>query len=352
MVLESICKEIALRQHYLGNRPISSIYFGGGTPSLLTISEIAKLLNQIVRYFPITAAVEITLEANPDSLTFEKLQGWQNLGINRLSIGIQSFNDKTLRSINRTHTSAMAQRSVEWARTAQFSNLNIDLIYAIPGTTTLDWRADLTQALSLEPEHISAYCLTIEPKTAFGYWHKQGKIIEVNEETAAEQFELVIETCHRQGYLNYEIANFCKPGKYSKHNVNYWKAGPYLGVGPGAHAYNGLQRQWNISNNMHYIKAIQKGTLPYTEETLTIENHINEYIMTSIRTCWGCDLRLIYDQYAVDLLLIQKEYIEKLIQLGLAYLTNHKLYLTNSGKLLAAKIASDLFVDVPDSTNR
>jgi oxygen-independent coproporphyrinogen-3 oxidase len=348
LVCESILKELVLRQYYFKNIHITSIYFGGGTPSLLTLIEVESLLNTILKYFPIATEVEITLEANPDDLTLEKLQGWRHMGINRLSIGIQSFNDQALRYMNRAHTSTMSQKGIEWARTAQFNNLNIDLIYAIPSTTTLDWQVDLTQALLLEPEHISAYCLTIEAKTAFGHWHKQGKIIETEEEVAAEQFELGVESCCKQGYLHYEISNFCKPERFSRHNVNYWKKGLYLGVGPGAHAYNGLKRQWNISNNALYVKAIQQGKLPYTEETLTIENHVNEYIMTSIRTCWGCDFSWIYEKYAIDLMVTQRDYIAKIIMEGLAYLGQSRLYLTNSGKLLADKIAGDLFVDAPN----
>ncbi|TSJ81023.1 MAG: radical SAM family heme chaperone HemW [Candidatus Cardinium sp.] len=345
LVLDSMLKEIALRQDYLKGLPITSIYFGGGTPSLLTLGEIERLLDQVVQYFPIAPGVEITLEANPDDVTLEKLQGLRHMGVNRLSIGIQSFNDRLLGYMNRAHTSVMAQNSVAWARAAGFDNLNIDLIYAIPGTTTRDWQADLTQALWLEPEHIAAYCLTIKPKTVFDHWHQQGRIVEVDETLAAEQFELAIATCSKQSYLHYEISNFCKPEKYSRHNTNYWKAGPYIGIGPGAHAYNGLQRQWNISHNALYSKAIQNGKLPYTAETLTLANHVNEYIMTSIRTCWGCDLDWIYKQYAIDLMVTQKDYLEKIILWKLAYLTGHTLYLTNSGKLLADKIASDLFVD-------
>ncbi len=345
LVVEAMRKEIVLRQDYLKGMPIASIYFGGGTPSLLTLEEIERLLNQVVQSFPIASEAEITLEANPDDLTLEKLQGLRHMGVNRLSIGIQSFNDQALHYMNRAHTSAMAQNSIAWARTAGFDNLNIDLIYAIPGMTMLDWHADLTQALLLAPEHISAYCLTIKPKTVFGHWHAQGRISEIDESLTAEQFERTVAICSQQGYLHYEISNFCKPEKYSRHNTNYWKSGPYIGIGPGAHAYNGLQRQWNISHNALYVKAIQNGQCPYTEEALTIANHVNEYIMTSIRTCWGCDFDWIYKQYAIDLMATQKDYLEKMILWKLAYLSGHTLYLTNSGKLLADKIASDLFIE-------
>ncbi|WP_339043825.1 hypothetical protein [Cardinium endosymbiont of Tipula unca] len=199
--------------------------------------------------------------------------------------------------------------------------------------------------LLLEPEHISAYCLTIEPKTAFGHWHKQGKITETDEEIAVEQFESAIERLSKNGYIHYEISNFCKPTKFSRHNINYWKRGNYLGIGPGAHGYNGVQRYWNISNNPLYVASIKKGELPHKEETLTIADHVNEYIMTSIRTCWGCDLGWIYTQYAVNLIAQQQDFIHDIITKHLAYLSQNKLYLTNSGKLLADKIASELFID-------
>lgn len=345
LVIESICRELVLRQNYLGNVPITSIYFGGGTPSVLTLLEIEKLLNHIFKYFSITKDIEITLEGNPDDLTLEKLQGFRHIGINRLSIGIQSFNDHTLRYMNRAHTATLARQSIIWARKAQFNNLNIDLIYATTGTTTRDWQNDLTEALLLEPEHISAYCLTIEPKTVFGHWYKQGKITEISEEIAAEQFELAIDILNKKGYIHYEISNFCQPEKFSRHNINYWKSGAYLGIGPGAHGYNGVKRYWNISNNPIYIKSIQKGELPHTEETLTITNHINEYIMTSIRTYWGCDFEWMHKQYGVDLMAQKRNFIQHITQKELAYLTHSKLYLTNSGKLLADKIASELFID-------
>lgn len=345
LVLDSMTKEIILRQNYLQGMPIASIYFGGGTPSLLTFKEIEHLLNQVLQSFTLVPGAEITLEANPDDLTVEKLKQWHTMGINRLSIGIQSFNDEILRYMNRVHTSHMAQKSLVWADVAGFTNLNIDLMYAIPGTTTLDWYNDVTKALSFEPAHISAYCLTIKPKTVFGYWHKQGKVIEIDEAISAEQFELVSETCTKKGYIHYEISNFCKPEQYARHNTNYWKAGPYIGIGPGAHGYNGLQRQWNVANNARYAQAIQQGLLPYTEETLTQANHINEYIMTTIRTCWGCDLAWLHATYGIDVMSIHKDYLAKITFLKLADLIGSRLYLTNSGKLIADSIASDLFVD-------
>ncbi|CDG49554.1 radical SAM family heme chaperone HemW [Cardinium endosymbiont of Bemisia tabaci] len=345
LVITSMLKEIKLRQNDLQGMPITSIYFGGGTPSLLSLPEIDQLLNQLVLYFPIAPSAEVTLEANPDDITLEKLQGWHHMGINRLSIGIQSFNDTVLRYMNRAHTGAMAQRSIAWARAAGFNNLNIDLMYGLSVTTTQDWSADLRQVLLLEPEHISAYCLTIKPKTVLGYWHQKGIMVEADETLTVEQFEWTVETLCKQGYLHYEISNFCKPERYSRHNTNYWKSGPYIGIGPGAHSYNRLQRQSNIDHNALYVKAIEYGKLPYTEEILTIANHVNEYIMTNIRTCWGCDFDWIYKKYAIDLMYIQKDYLKKIILRGLGYMNDHTLYLTNSGKLLADQIASDLFVE-------
>jgi len=346
LVIEAMKKELALRQHSFKDLPIATIYFGGGTPSLLSISEVNDLLQTIFKYFAVMPDVEITLEANPEDLTSDKLKGWHDMGINRLSIGIQSFNDEALSYMNRSHTSAMTQKGVGLARQAQFDNISIDLIYAIPNHTLLDWEKDLEKALSLEPEHISAYCLTVEEKTVFGHWKNQKKMVEVGDELSSKQFLLCIDRCQNAGYLHYEISNFCKMSKYAKHNTNYWKKGAYLGIGPSAHSYNGVERQWNISNNGSYIKAINQGKLPYSLEYLTIENHVNEYIMTSIRTCWGCDLHWIYKTYDIDLMDIREAYITQMVTNGLVYLEQGKLYLTNSGKLLADQITSDLFLDV------
>lgn len=345
LVIASMCKELYLRRDYLSNRSITTIYFGGGTPSLLPIQAIEKIFHQILHYFPIAPDVEVTLEANPDDITLEKLKALRHMGVNRLSIGVQSFNDMVLHYMHRAHTSDMAKKSIIAAEAAGFDNLNIDLIYAIPGITVVDWHSDLNQALALDPAHISAYCLTIEPKTVFGHWYQQGKLIEVNQEVTIEQFELTVNHCLKHGYIHYEIANFCKPNRFSRHNVNYWTNGSYLGIGPGAHSYNGCQRQANVSNNVRYIKAIQNNALPYTEEALTMENHINEYIMTTIRTCWGCDLDWITKQYGVNLKIIHKHYIADIIALELAYLVGNTLCLTNKGKLLASKIAEDLFIE-------
>ncbi|MDD9139349.1 MAG: radical SAM family heme chaperone HemW [Candidatus Cardinium sp.] len=343
-MIACIGQEIYLRRHYLEAVPISSIYFGGGTPSLLAFTEIDHLLTQVFRYCAVATVAEITLEANPDDLTLEKLRGLHQLGINRLSIGVQSFNDKVLQYMHRAHNSAMAQKSIEWARSAQFSNLSIDLIYAIPGTTTEDWQRDLAQALLLEPEHISAYYLAIEPKTVWEYQRKKGNLLPISEAIAAEQFAWTIETCQQQGYFQYEIANFGRPGKFSRHNINYWRSRPYLGVGPAAHSYKGWYRQANIAHNIKYMQAIQQGHLPYTEERLSVANRVNEHIMTTIRTCWGCDLDWIARQYGVSLLAIHKDYITSIVQEGLAHYVDHKLYLTNRGKRFATKIAGDLFI--------
>ncbi|HLP34904.1 MAG TPA: radical SAM family heme chaperone HemW [Amoebophilaceae bacterium] len=348
VVLGSIQKELFLRKSYFASMPVATIYIGGGTPSLATLLEMEQLLHAIFTYFPVAVGAEITLEANPDDVTLEKLKGWRSMGINRLSIGIQSFNDRVLHFMHRAHTGFEAQKAIEWARVAAFDNLNLDLMYAIPSTTASDWQADLDKAVALAPEHISAYCLTIEDKTAFGHWHKQGKLIETEEEVSAEQFEQCLETLMQKGYIHYEIANFCQPGRFSEHNKHYWKKGPYLGIGPGAHSYNGTHRHWNVANNALYVKSIQNDIVPCTEELLTVANHINEYIMTSIRTCWGCDFDWLYHTYAVNLMAMHKDYIDQILSAGFAYLDQNKLLLTNSGKLVADKIASELFVDAAD----
>ena len=237
-MVDAILQELVLQRDYLKEEPISSVYFGGGTPSLLNQAEIDKLLNRISGNFLLSDNVEITLEANPDDLYKEKLLQFFKSGINRLSIGIQSFDDMQLKFLNRAHNGAEAKRSVVDSREAGFRNISIDLIFAIPDETSEKWEQNLENALLLNPEHISSYALTIEPQTVFGVRTKKGKMHPVSEETAANEFETLMNTLSRNGYEQYEISNFCRPGYYSRHNSNYWKEEKYLGVGPGAHSYN------------------------------------------------------------------------------------------------------------------
>ena len=342
-MVAAISNELLLQKDYLHNEPIETIYWGGGTPSLLTSPEIKLILDTIRSIHRTTGDVEITLEANPDDLTPLSLKEFSEAGINRLSIGIQTFNTERLKALNRIHDGAAALKSFYDARAAGFNNISIDLMYSLPGETTEDWKRDILQAIALSPEHISCYSLTIEEKTAFGKWAAAGKLKPEPDEVSARHLEILMDELHQAGYEHYEISNFSKPGLRSKHNSNYWRGVTYLGVGPSAHSFNGESRQYNIPNNNLYVKSIQVGTIPFEKEILTRENKINEYILTSLRTSWGTNLEFLNRLHGHDLVAQNKEYISQLLNKQLVTLENHILKLTNRGKLLADKISSDLF---------
>ncbi|MCS6820418.1 MAG: radical SAM family heme chaperone HemW [Microscillaceae bacterium] len=342
-MVNAMCQEIALQKNYLNGQIIQSIYFGGGTPSLLNEQELNQLLETLYSYFEISPQAEITLEANPDDIQIEKLKLWKQLNINRLSIGVQSFHDLNLKYLHRVHNADLAKKSILQAQDAGFENLTIDLIYAIPTSSEAIWQADLARALALQVPHISAYCLTIEEKTVFGKWLKQQKIQDINEDHAALQFEILIQTLTQAGFVHYEISNFAKPGKFAQHNSNYWKKGHYLGIGASAHSYNGISRQYNIANNAVYIQKIAQQIIPCQIEYLSPQEQLNEYIMTSLRTIWGCNLDYVQQNFNIDLLQFQAEQIENYLKNGLISIENQTLRLTHKGKFLADKIASDLF---------
>ena len=335
--------ELALQKNYLTEH-VQTLYFGGGTPSLLSRAELDALSEAIHLNFSVTTDAEITLEANPDDLTKEKLRMLQEAGINRLSIGIQSFDEGILKLLNRAHDANTALRCLGDVREASFHNVSIDLIYAIPGLSNKAWEEAIKHALRFSPEHISSYALTIENKTVFGNWSKHGKLQPIDEDIAAEQFEILMDLLEAEGYEHYEISNFCKPGYHSKHNSSYWKQLPYLGIGPSAHSYNGLSRQSNIRNNALYARSIKKGIIPFECEVLTPENKINEYILTTLRTMWGCDLNFLKQNLGDDLLRRQKAYVSGLQTQGFVTLELNMLRLTRKGKLLADKIVEDLIV--------
>jgi oxygen-independent coproporphyrinogen-3 oxidase len=343
-MLAAIRKELSFQKDYLNLSEVSSIYLGGGTPSLLTVEEIAALLNHVQEVFTCQKGLEVTLEANPDDIDLGKLLALRAIGVNRLSIGIQTFNNDLLRYLNRAHDATRAIQSLEIASQAGFENFNLDLIYAIPGQSEEMLKEDLLTALQFRPTHISAYCLTIEQKTVFGRWLETGKIKVVEDEIAAKHFHLLVSTLTESDYNHYEVSNFSLPHYHAQHNTNYWKRGSYLGVGPGAHSYNGVSRQYNIANNTRYIQSIQAGVIPSTIEVLQSKDHINEYIMTSLRTQWGCDMTLLETSYQYDLQIKHLPYLEQLINQQLAYIKGNILVLTTTGKLLADKIAVDLFV--------
>ena len=341
---KAIEKELNIQQHYLGSEIIHTIYFGGGTPSLLTSAQLKSLTTQIFKLYTVSGQAEITLEANPDDLPEKYLKVLKKQGVNRLSIGIQSFNQEILTMLNRAHNARQAETCISDARRMNF-NVSIDLIYGIPGRSDAQWKQDLEKALFYMPEHISAYSLTIEPKTVFGRRLAKNNFPIPDEELGARQFEVMLEMLEKEGYEQYEISNFCKPGHRSRHNSAYWKQEKYLGVGPSAHSYNGESRQFNIANNARYLKAIHQGQVPFEIEVLKRADKINEYLLTTLRTSWGADLVKLQSDYQFDLLRKHKKYIQTLIQHKKALVTDGHLVLTNNGKLLADKISSDLFIE-------
>lgn len=342
-MIRAISTELRLQKDYVQNEIIETIYWGGGTPSLLTSAEIRLILDTIRETQRVTNDAEITLEANPDDLTPASLKEFKDAGITRLSIGIQTFNTAQLKSLNRIHDGATAIASFYHARDAGFGNISIDLMYSLPKETDEDWMRDIQQAILLYPEHISCYSLTLEEKTVFGKWAASGKLTPEPDEVSARHLELLMRELQQAGYEHYEISNFARPGFYSKHNSSYWRGVKYIGVGPGAHSFNGVSRQFNVLNNHAYVRAIQTETLPVEKETLSRENKINEYILTSLRTSWGTDLTHLKQLHGYDLLEENEAYVSQLLNKQLVTLENHTLMLTNTGKLLADKISSDLF---------
>ena len=343
-IVEAISQELILQKGYLGGDKVETIYFGGGTPSLLSSPQLSQLLQTIHNNFEVVRLPEITLEANPDDINFEKFSSFSELGINRLSIGIQSFDDHHLIYLNRVHSSRQALSCIDNVRKAGIDNINIDLIYAIPSDNHDIWKKDLAQTIDLNPTHISSYCLTIENNTVFGNWWKQGKIQPIDEEHASQQFEILLDTLDNYQYEQYEISNFCLPKQYSKHNSNYWKQEKYLGVGPSAHSYNGQTRQYNISHNKKYIDTLKRGQIPFTLDVLKHKDYINEYLLTTLRTKWGADFNILNEKHNYDLFAVHNQYIHQLIEKKLAFIKNNTLILTNKGKLFADKIASNLFL--------
>ncbi len=342
-MVNAMIGELELQRHYLKDEVVDTIYFGGGTPSILESSELGRLLTFIKQNFKIGRAPEITLETNPDDLTMKKLQELKTLGINRLSIGIQSFNDRILSYLHRAHNAAQAISCINHARIAGFKNLSIDLIFSIPNQTITDVEKDIERALDLNPEHISVYSLTIEEKTVFGNWHRKDRFRQVSDEFSARQFELIIDRLESGGYEQYEISNFCRDGNYSRHNSSYWKNVNYLGIGPGAHSYNGKTRQFNIPNNHKYMKSIKQGIIPSEIENLDIKSRANEFLLTSLRTKWGCDLAILNTDFNYNIKQYRHENLQKFMKNELIFVKGGTIYLTRKGKFLADDIIADLF---------
>ena len=346
-VVDALVRELELRAGYLGpNTTLDTIYFGGGTPSLLTPAELNRLLTSIQQHFQLAPGAEITLEANPDDLTPTAVAALAQSPINRLSIGLQSFHEPHLRLMNRAHSAEESTAAVRRAQDAGFENISIDLIYGVPAPDHGIWQADLAQAFALGVPHVSAYALTIEPNTAFGRRQQKGTFRAPADEFVAEQFEILLTEMRRHGFEQYEISNFCRPGQESRHNSSYWAGVPYLGLGPSAHSFNGPSRQFTVANNHQYATAIlDENRVPATIEILTAADQANEYLMTSLRTARGCDLRHLRDTLGVDLQREQPAYLARLQANHWAICTaDEVLRLTDAGKLLADQITLDLFV--------
>jgi len=341
-LLQALVKEIELQKNYFRNETIETIYFGGGTPSLLESDEIQLLIDTITRLHTVSSTAEITLEANPDDLSKAKLQALRQTPINRFSIGIQSFFDEDLAWMNRVHRADEAEASVKRAQDMGFENLTVDLIYGYPLLTDQKWKSNLDKMFALNVPHVSTYSMTVEPDTALASFISKKKQPAMNEQQSAGQFNLLMKAMQLHGFEHYEISNFCKPGHYSRHNSNYWRGVKYLGIGPSAHSYSGETRQWNVANNAKYIQSIIKDKIPAETELLTEANRLNEYIMTSLRTMWGLDLGKLNSIAAAasnQLLIAAQPYFER------EWITQKKaeLYLTQTGKLYADNIASELF---------
>ncbi len=342
-LLSAMQREMELRRDFLPSPP-ETVYLGGGTPSLIPGKALHELLKTVRNCFPVFPGQEVTLEANPDDLSEEKLATFREAGINRLSIGIQSFRDDILNYMNRAHGASMARACLQKSRAAGFANLSIDLIYAIPGLDMGGWKETLTEAVSNKPEHISLYALTIEERTVFGNRQKKGTLYAVDDDEAARQFELMQEVLGAAGYEQYEISNFAQPGFHSRHNSSYWFQKPYLGIGPSAHSYDGNRRMINVRNNAAYITSLAAERLPAETEWLTSENKINEFILTRLRTKWGCDLRTLRESLNDNLMTRCGDVVGKYVEQGLLRVHDDTLFLTQKGKLLADRITEELIV--------
>ncbi|OIQ36567.1 MAG: coproporphyrinogen III oxidase [Bacteroidetes bacterium MedPE-SWsnd-G1] len=349
-MVDAICKEIALRNGEIDD-VIETIYFGGGTPSLLSEQELEQILNTIWANFEVNESPEITLEANPDDLTEERIIQLSNSPINRLSIGIQSFFEDDLKSMNRAHTAAESLNCLSLA-TRHFENITVDLIYGIPNMGNEKWKQNLQKVFDLGIPHISSYALTVEPKTALDSFIKKGTYPPLDEQLVSEHFNILVEQTADSGFVHYETSNFGKKGFFSKHNTSYWKGVSYLGIGPSAHSFIGNTRSWNVANNAKYIKAIKRGELPSENEVLSEKDQFNEYIMTGLRTIWGVDLQKIKIDFGKSfydyLINTSKKFIdENLLVISSDSLNANrieKLKTTQKGKFLADGIASDLFM--------
>ncbi|MBD79695.1 MAG: coproporphyrinogen III oxidase [Crocinitomicaceae bacterium] len=341
--LDTLTTEIKQRKEFLKGQLISTIYFGGGTPSQIEVKELESILKNIYDNYPVQPDVEITLECNPDDITKERAAEYKSIGINRLSVGIQSFHDKELKLLGRMHDGRQALNAVEAIRKAGFSNFNLDLIYGVPGSTIESWEANLNTIIDLEPTHISSYSLTIEPGTQLEYQVKKGRVKYPEEELVIDQFQALVRSLTNRQYDHYEISNFSLPGFESKHNTSYWKGIHYLGLGPSAHSYDGENRYINVASTKQYCELMKTGDV-LTTEFLSKQDRFNEYLLTRLRTKWGVDLSYLQNGFPTEYLDELYNGIKEPIQKDHLKINNDHLLITSAGKLFADKIASDLFI--------
>ena len=339
----ALLKEIELQKEYLNGEGIETIYFGGGTPSLLADEAFQQIVEKLFDSFAIVPDAEITIEANPDDITPEKIKNWKKRGVNRLSLGIQSFFDEDLKWMNRAHDALQSIYSIDTAIGEGLPNISIDLIYGMPTLPDRHWKRNVDKAIALNITHLSCYALTIEPGTALKKMISAKKKEDTNQEDQARQFLLLMQWMEQAGFEHYEISNFALPGKMSRHNTSYWEGKKYLGLGPSAHSYNGSSRQWNVSNNIRYIQSLEKNALLFEKEILTDVQSLNEYIMTSLRTISGIDLDYVSKRFGDAVSGILKENSQKHIRNSTLWEKNSKLVLSREGKLFADGIAADLF---------
>ena len=344
-MLSAIKKEIQLRHNELENKTLKSLYFGGGTPSVLSVDEIKSLIDEIQKYFSFDENIEITLESNPDDLNKNFLKELSQTEVNRLSIGTQSFYDEDLKLMNRAHNASEAESSIKRAQDFGLVNISVDLIYGSPTSNFEIWKDNLSKTIELQVPHVSSYALTVEPKTALEKWIENGKIRSPEETEQNQEFYYMKDFLKDNGFDHYEISNFGKPGFHSKHNSAYWKSEPYLGIGPSAHSYNGsLERSWNIANNPIYIKNLNQNILPIEKEILTEKDRFNEMIMIGLRTIWGVDLNRINQNFSSEVIDYLNQEIKSKIESGILEIENNYLKIPEKHWFLADGIASDLFI--------
>ncbi|MGV3704935.1 MAG: radical SAM family heme chaperone HemW [Arcticibacter sp.] len=345
-ILSSMLEELELQKNYLGSETVETIYFGGGTPSVLSPSEIQRFIDRVAVQHHVSSDAEVTLEANPDDLNPQRVKELRETSINRFSIGIQSFFEEDLRWMNRAHNAQEADAAIKRVQDAGFENITADLIYGYPLLTDEKWKSNLGKIHELDIPHVSVYSMTVESKTALAHFIAKGKQPEMNDSQSADQFTYMIGQLREWGFEHYETSNFAKPGHYSRHNTNYWKGVSYLGIGPSAHSFNGETRKWNVANNAKYLSAMLENRIPAELEVLREEDRVNEYIMTSLRTMWGMDLERIDRDFGGGYRDVIEDNARVFVERGwLDRKDGHTLVLSDAGKLFSDHIASELFID-------